>query len=177
MSHNSHMSPKSGVPKPLPPAAPRNLSSKQFVTVYRGLRNVDPKSVDTEKLGSHWSTSPNVAHGFALYHPNATFIDPKYGQHATVLKGRVHPSQVVKPHTEEWYDMGGIRPGSEEEQRYEAGFDMNNHVILPPDSTEEEHTVRPESKVKIAGMTHMTDLHMEASRSQKNFRTNKKGKA
>ena len=171
------MSPKQGVPKPLQPPAPRNLSPKQFVTLYRGLRNAGPKDLDTSKLGSHWSSDIETAHSFAKYGPNSTFLEPRTPDQATIVKARVHPDSIVKPHTEEWYKMGGIRPGSDQEKYYEAGLGMDNNVILPPDSHESESTVRPGSKVKITGMTHLTDMHLEANTNKKKMRMNKKGKA
>lgn len=171
------MSPKQGVPKPLPPAKARNLNPNQFVTVYRGLRHESPEHLNTSYLGSHWTSDVGVARTFAA-NPGGSFINPKPIREGVVIKGRVHPDSIVKPHTSEWYRMGGIRPGSEEEENYMAGNEIGNHVILPPDSTEKEVTVRRGSKVKIAGMTHMTKLDQPSfDWNKRTFRANKRGKA
>jgi len=165
------MSNKKGIPKPLPPLAPKNLSPRQFVTLYRGMRNYSHKTVDTNELGKHWTADKKVASTFATQNPTGRDV-----REGVVVKARVHPDSIVKPYTEEWHNLGGMRPGSEQEQLYEAGHQMNNRVILPPDSHENEKTLRPGSKVNIAGMNHITDVYWEANKKTKKMKFKKPGK-
>lgn len=162
---------KQGIPKPLQPSAPKNLSPKQFVTLYRGLAGYNPKDTRTNELGKHWTTSHKVAQGFATYPHSGREVSE-----GVVVKARVHPDSIIKPHTDEWYSHGGMYPGSEAEQHYEAGNVMNNHIILPPDSHEQEVTVRPGSKAKIIGMTHFTEVYNEANKKKRQLKFKKQGK-
>ena len=113
---------------------------RQWQKVYRGVPG-HPDDVDLTKAGTHWTTNLETAKSFA-------------DNSGTVIEGRVNPSEVVKPHTEEWYRMGGIRPGSEEDKMIEAGLGhYSSGAIFDPSHSEGEVTVRPK------GLVHISKLH------------------
>ena len=108
--------------------------------MYRGVPE-HPDNVNLANMGTHWTPNLETAKSFA-------------DNHGTVIEGRVNPSEVVTPHTEEWYGMGGIRPGSEEDKLIEAGLGhYNTHAIFDPSHFEGEVTVRPK------GLVHINRLH------------------
>jgi hypothetical protein len=126
--------------------------TKKWAKVYRGIPN-SPDKIDLNNAGTHWTPNLEVAKSFASSHFEGT-----------VLEGAVHKDEVVKPHTEEWYEMGGIRPGSEDEQLAEAGMHYHNNVAIhdPGSSDEQEITVRKRGLVHIGRLHHFKDGAVKA---------------
>ena len=120
---------------------------KQWQKVYRGIPG-HPDDVNLTEAGTHWTPNLDTAKSFAESHFEGT-----------VLEGRVNPSEVVKPHTEEWYRMGGIRPGSENDEMAMAGLSYHDpkSIFDPELSSEKEVTIRPKGLVHISKLHHFVD--------------------
>jgi len=127
-------------------AAENNLG-KQWKKVYRGISS-HPDKVNLTAAGTHWTPHLNVAKDFA----------ETFGE-GTVIEGNVHSKEVVKPHSVEWYRMGGVRPGSEEEYKVESGmaYQDNSSIFDPEHSHEQEVTIRPKGLVHISKLHHFKD--------------------
>ena len=134
----------------------------QWQRVYRGMPH-HPDKINLGKTGTHWTPDIEAAKTFTEAAP---WEDAR--KHGTVIEGLVHSSDVVKPHTEEWYNMGGVRPGSEEEQHAESGMGFNSHSIYDPEHHEEkEVTVRPGAMVHVTRMHHFVDGVSKARKVEK----------
>ena len=64
----------------------------QFLTVYRGVRE-HPDRVRTNFTGTHWTTSLDVAKGFAT---DVNIGGKAQAPHGTVIEAEVHHDDVVK---------------------------------------------------------------------------------
>jgi hypothetical protein len=126
----------------------QNNLGKQWKKVYRGIP-AHPDEVNLTSAGTHWTPHFEVAKEFATHK----------GSKGTVIEGHVHSDEVVKPHTEEWYDMGGIRPETDDETLAEAGmFHHNNVAIFDPEHSEEQEvTIRPKGLVHVNRLHHFVD--------------------
>lgn len=107
---------------------PKPLHPKQFIEVYRGFANVSPETLNTGRLGRHWTTNRSVAESFAN---DAAGPD----EPTTVVSALVRGKNVIEPNTEEWDREAG-----------DFGADA--------DGVESEVTVRPGSLVHVMGMYH-----------------------
>lgn len=116
---------------------PENVG-QQFTTLYRGLAGVDAaKHVDFDNLGPHWTPEFHVANSFALSRAGDTYFErgePK------VLRGMIITAQVPHEHI--------IDPESEEGEDWREGG-----AVFSRDHTEQEHTVRPGSPIKVVGVS------------------------
>lgn len=106
---------------------------QQFVSLYRGLNVQNHRDIDTSKLGSHWTTDPDIAQSFALSVPVGGDPD-KSTLRGVIIHAQVDPQHIVDPDSEEgkhWRDTKEV-------------FDRGNR--------EQEHTVRPGAPITITGM-------------------------
>ena len=109
-------------------AHPKPLQPKQFIEVYRGFANVSPDTLDTGRLGRHWTTNRAVAESFA--NDSSEPHEP-----TTVVSALVRGKNVIPYGTEEWSNEAG-----------DFGADEGG--------VESEVTVRPGSLVHVMGMYH-----------------------
>jgi hypothetical protein len=124
-------------------SAENNLGG-QFLTVYRGVRE-HPDRVRTNFTGTHWTTSLDVAKGFAT---DINIGGKAQAPHGTVIEAEVHHDDVVKPHTKEWYDMGGVdHPDDDATVNYDSR-------IFPPDHDEAETTLKYGASLNLKRLHH-----------------------
>jgi len=104
----------------------------QFTEVYRGFSGVSPDTLNTGRLGRHWTTNKRVAESFA----NDTTPED---EPSTVVVAHVRNKHIIPTGTEEW---------SNEAEKYGAE---------DWDSPESELTIRPGSRMHVMSIDHSPD--------------------
>lgn len=110
-----------------------SLNPKQFTEVYRGFSGVSPETLDTGRLGRHWTTNKQVAESFA----NDTTPED---EPSTVVVAHVRNKHIIPRDTEEW---------SNEAENYGALWE----------DAEREVTVRPGSRMHVMAIYHYPDAN------------------
>jgi hypothetical protein len=113
------------------------------IPVYRGRNEYfydRPKDEqDLQKLGHHWSYSPDVARHFGAGLNDNDIVGEQLDHEGHVIKGLVAPKDI-------------IRPGTSEHEYWEKNHRV---VVMPPKrqaDSEREATIRPNSPIKVVGM-------------------------
>lgn len=117
-------------------------TGQQWVRLYRGLANTSPDTVDSSRLGIHWTTDPNIAYNFATNrdawgwsHHDEELPDPE----GTVIEALVHRRHIIDPESQEGQDLHDW-----------AG-------VLSPDSPEQEKTLRDKATVHLQRMHYINE--------------------
>jgi len=119
-------------------AASDHLNSEQYVTVYRGLKNVDhPDELDPELIGPHWTHDKRVAEKFA-------------GKTGSIVTGQVNKKHLMQDSSTGW---------SHPDLMNDYGMGYNVVYKVFPDEEEKETFVRPGNDIHIT--------HMETSPNNK----------
>lgn len=119
-------------------AAHENLHSDQFLTVYRGLRDVShPDELDPELIGPHWTHDKRVAEKFA-------------GRTGSIVTGQVNKKHLMQDSSTGW---------SHPDLMNDYGMGYNVVYKVFPGEEEKETFVRPGNDIHIT--------HMETSPNNK----------
>lgn len=119
-------------------AAQDHLNSEQYVTVYRGLRDVDhPDDLDPELIGPHWTHDKTIAERFT-------------NKHGSIVTGRVNKKHLMQDSSTGW---------THPDLMNDYGMGYNAVYKVFPNEEEKETFVRPEKNIHIT--------HMETSPNNK----------
>jgi hypothetical protein len=115
-----------------------NAEFQQPLKVYRGLAYTDEPN--TEKLGMHWTTNPNVAHDFASDEPYwKDTEDDEPAPKGIVLEAEVRPEHEIQPGTPEHDDV------------------MDSDAVIGPSHYERERTIRPGAPIRVTRHHYIKD--------------------
>lgn len=104
---------------------------RQFVTLYRGLHDVHPGSVDFNNLGIHWTTSKAVAENFGSAVEDESDKPAKTG---VVIRAKVPKEHLHDRRTSEFRKLSGEKEiyyanSKEQEKTVRQGVPITGEVI------------------------------------------------
>ena len=140
----------------------RNLSPKQFVTLYRGLHDTHPDNVNTDGIGIHWSTRRGAAENFSVgvdpfdEHPNDVDSPSTSG---VVLRAKVSKEHIIRRRSKEFKPLA-----------------QSNEILPYGERREHEVTIRPGSHLDVEAILHHT-YSPEKGGAVKKIKRKYKGKA
>lgn len=136
-----------------------NARQRRWATLYRGVAGVTPESLDLTKVGSHWTSDPNIAYNYAhgrdVEGYPSEYLDDDSPEQGVVLQAKIHRRHIIDPSSSEgesWQFM---------------------HGVLDPGHIERERTVRPNAPVHIEKM----DLTTPESNDLRNYPRRLRGRA
>lgn len=99
-----------------------------FIKVHRGMWGVTPKDLDTNRLGSHWTTNATYAEDWTDPVEQGWLSEPAERQPGLIISGLIHKKHIIPENTPEW------------NKHQDGSFGYEN---------EEELLVRPNARVHV----------------------------